>query len=83
MQPSIPGDIHLPVIWQCLLGISELYKSSLGISPAELLKYTLHLADRYLQTVVNPLPSPDLGTNLGTTVVVLPGGLRGFLLLEN
>jgi len=31
-----------------------------------------HLADRYLQTVVNQLPSPDLGTNLGTTVV-LPG----------
>jgi integrase/recombinase XerD len=31
-----------------------------------------HLADRYLQAVVNQLPSPNLGTNLVTTVV-LPG----------
>ena len=31
-----------------------------------------HLADKYLHTVVNQLPSPDLGTDLGTTVV-LPG----------
>jgi integrase len=31
-----------------------------------------HLADRYLRTVVNQLPSPDLSTNLGTTVI-LPG----------
>jgi integrase len=35
-----------------------------------------HLADKYLQTVVNKLPSPNLGTNLGTTVV-LPG--RGIM----
>jgi hypothetical protein len=34
-------------------------------------KYS-HLADKYLQSVVNQLPSPDLGTNPGTTVV-LPG----------
>jgi len=31
-----------------------------------------HLADRYLQMVVNKLPSPKLGTNLGTPIV-LPG----------
>jgi integrase len=35
-----------------------------------------HLADKYLQTVVDQLPSPNLGTNLGTTVV-LPG--RGIM----
>jgi len=31
-----------------------------------------HLTDKYLQAVVNVLPSPNLGTNLGTPVV-LPG----------
>ena len=31
-----------------------------------------HLTDKYLQTVVNQLPSPNLDTNLGTTVI-LPG----------
>ena len=40
-----------------------------------------HLADKYLQTVVNQLPSPNLGTNLGTTVI-LPG--RGIVqVVEN
>jgi integrase/recombinase XerD len=38
-----------------------------------------HLADRYLQTVVNQLPSPDLDINLGTTVI-LPG--RGIVQVE-
>jgi hypothetical protein len=38
-----------------------------------------HLADRYLQTIVDHLPSPDLDINLGTTVI-LPG--RGIVQVE-
>jgi hypothetical protein len=38
-----------------------------------------HLADKYLQTVVDQLPSPNLGTNMGTTVVFLGRGIVQFI----
>ncbi len=38
-----------------------------------------HLADSYLQAVVNMLPSPDLGTNLETTAVLPDKRIVGVL----
>jgi hypothetical protein len=50
----------------------EVIEKWLRVSSGRTTEVYAHLADKYLQTVVNQLPSPDLGTSLGTTVV-LPG----------
>jgi hypothetical protein len=55
-----------------LIGNLRAVQSFLGHKSIKTTEIYSHLADKYLQMVVDQLPSPNLGTNLGTPMV-LPG----------